>query len=158
MRWLVGLCLRRRGTVATLTLLALVLGAWGALQVPLDVFPEFLPPSVTIQTEAPGLTPQLIEQLVTTPIENAINGAPALAAMRSESIPGLSVITIQFRDGTNLYTARQSISEKLSELGNSLPSGVSQPRLSPLVSSTMDLLMVGLVSDKVDDYTLHING
>lgn len=154
MRWLVGLCLRRRGTVAILTLLALVFGAWGALQVPLDVFPEFLPPTVTIQTEAPGLTPQLVEQLVTTPIENAINGAPGLAAMRSESIPGLSVITIQFRDGTNLYTARQSISEKLSELGNSLPTGVDQPRLSPLVSSTMDLLMVGLVSDKIDDYTL----
>ncbi len=96
----------------------------------------------------------MVEQLVTTRIENAVNGAPGLAALRSESIPGLSVITIQFRDGTNLYNARQSISEKLSELGNALPSSVDLPRLSPLVSSTKDLLMVGLVSDKVDDFTL----
>ncbi len=120
----------------------------------MDVFPEFLPPLVTIQTEAPGFTPVEVEQLVTTPIENAVKGAPGLATIRSQSIPGLSVITIQFREGSNLYNARQSISERLSELGNSLPTGVDQPKLSPLVSSTMDLLMIGLVSDRADLYTL----
>ena len=153
MRQLVSLCLRYRGVVAVLTFLALVLGGWTVSQIPLDVFPEFVPPSVSIQTEAPGFTPLQVEQLVTKPIENAVNGATGIATMRSESIAGLSVITITFHDGANLYTARQGISERLSELGG-LPANVNQPRLSPLVSSTKDLLMIGLTSDKVDLFTL----
>jgi CzcA family heavy metal efflux pump len=154
MRSLVSLCVRNHGVVAVLTLLALVLGCWGALRAPVDVFPEFVPSQVDIQTEAPGFAPQQVEELVTRPIENVVNGAAGLATLRSESIPGLSVITITFADGVDLYTARQGISERLSELGSSLPTGVSSPKLSPLVSSTMDLLKVGLVSDKVDAYTL----
>ena len=154
MRWLIDLCLRRRGAVAALTLLALVLGGWGALRVPLDVFPEFVPPAVDIQTEAPGFAPEQVEQLVTKPIENAINGAPGLLTMRSESIPGLSVVKLQFVDSANLYNARQGISERLSALSGKLPSGVEPPELSPLVSSTKNLLMIGLTSDKVDAYTL----
>ena len=154
MRWLVALCLRRRGAIAALTILALVLGGWGALQVPLDVFPEFVPPAVTVQTEAPGFAPEQVEQLVTKPIENTLNGAPGLLTMRSESIPGLSVVKLQFEDSANLYNARQGISERLSELGGKLPNGVEPPKLSPLVSSTKNLLMIGLTSDKVDAFTL----
>src|ERR1700761_5080360 len=74
--------------------------------------------------------------------------------MRSESIPGLSVVTVTFADGVDVHIARQGISERLSELGSSLPTGVGVPRLSPLVSSTMDLLKIGLLSDKVDTYAL----
>ncbi len=154
MRALVSLCVRHFGAVTALTLLALVLGCWGALQAPLDVFPEFVPSQVDIQTEAPGFAPQQVEELVTKPIENVVNGAAGLATLRSESIPGLSVITITFADNVDLHVARQGISERLSELGSSLPTGVASPKLSPLVSSTMDLLKVGLVSDKVDAYTL----
>ena len=154
MRSLISLCVRNHGVVAVLTLLALVLGCWGALRSPVDVFPEFVPSQVDIQTEAPGFAPQQVEELVTRPIENVVNGAAGLATLRSESIPGLSVITITFADGVDLYAARQGISERLSELGRSLPTGVSSPKLSPLVSSTMDLLKVGLVSDRVDAYTL----
>ena len=154
MRTLVSLCVRNYGVVTVLTVLALVLGCWGALRSSVDVFPEFVPSQVDIQTEAPGFAPQQVEELVTRPIENLVNGAAGLATLRSESIPGLSVISITFADGVDLYTARQGISERLSELGSSLPTGVSSPRLSPLVSSTMDLLKVGLVSDTVDAYTL----
>jgi len=154
MRWLVSLCVRHYGVVTVLSALALVLGCWGALRSSVDVFPEFVPSQVDIQTEAPGFAPQQVEELVTRPIENLVNGAAGLATLRSESIPGLSVIKITFADGVDLYTARQGISERLSELGSSLPAGVSTPKLSPLVSSTMDLLKVGLVSDKVDAYTL----
>ena len=154
MRWLIALCLRRRGAVTALTLLALVLGGWGALRVPLDVFPEFVPPAVDIQTEAPGFAPEQVEQLVTKPIENAINGAPGLLTMRSESIPGLSVIKLQFVDSANLYNARQGISERLSALSGKLPTGVEPPELSPLVSSTKNLLMIGLTSSKLDAFTL----
>ena len=154
MRWLVDLCTRHAGTIATLTLLALVLGLWTARSAPLDVFPEFVPSMVDIQTEAPGFTAQQVEQLVTKPIESAVNGATGLVSIRSQSIQGLSVITIQFADGINLYDARQGISERLGELGSTLPSGVESPRLSPLTSSTMDLLKVGLVSDRLNAFEL----
>src|SRR5579859_7227580 len=154
MRWLVGLCVRYAGTLATLTLIALVAGLWATQNAPLDVFPDFVPSTVDIQTEAPGFTAQQVEQLVTKPIENAVNGAAGLATMRSESIPGLSVVSITFNRGVDVHVARQGISERLSELGSSLPAGVGPPKLSPLVSSTMDLLKIGLLSDKVDAYTL----
>jgi CzcA family heavy metal efflux pump len=154
MRALVALCVRHFGIISALTVAALVLGSWGALHSPLDVFPEFVPSQVTIQTEAPGFAPQQVEELVTRPIEYAVNGASGLATLRSESIPGLSVVTITFARNVDVYLARQVISERLSELGNALPAGVASPRLSPLVSSTMDLLKIGLLSDKVDAYTL----
>src|SRR5580692_6289238 len=154
MRALVTLCVRHFGAITALTIFALVLGGWQALRSPLDVFPEFVPSQVDIQTEAPGFSPQQVEELVTRPVENAVNGASGLATLRSESIPGLSVVTITFADGIDLHIARQGISERLSELGSSLPTGAGVPKLSPLVSSTMDLLKIGLVSDKVDAYTL----
>src|SRR5471032_1422924 len=154
MRWLVSLCVRYAGTIATLTLLALLAGLWATRTAPLDVFPDFVPSTVDIQTEAPGFTAQQVEQLVTKPIENAVNGTPGLATMRSESIPGLSLITIQFGDNIDLYNARQGISERLSELGSALPAGVDTPKLSPLTSSTMDLLKIGLLSDKLTPFEL----
>ncbi len=154
MRWLVELCVRYAGAMATLTLIALLAGFWAARNAPLDVFPEFVPSTVDIQTEAPGFTAQQVEQLVTKPIENAVNGATGLATIRSQSIPGLSVINIQFADNINLYNARQGISERLGELGSSLPLGVGTPKLSPLTSSTMDLLLIGLTSDKLDAFAL----
>ena len=154
MRALVALSVRHYGAISALTLLALVFGTWSALRSPLDVFPEFVPSQVDIQTEAPGFAPQQVEELVTKQIENAVNGAAGLATLRSESIPGLSVVTITFADGVDVHVARQGISERLSELGSTLPAGVGTPKLSPLVSSTMDLLKIGLLSDKVDAYTL----
>jgi CzcA family heavy metal efflux pump len=154
MRWLVGLCVRYAGTIATLTLILLAVGLWGLRSAPLDVFPEFVPSSVDIQTEAPGFTAQQVEQLVTKPIESAVNGATGLASIRSQSIPGLSVITIQFGDNIDLYNARQGISERLGELGATLPAGIGAPQLSPLTSSTMDLLKIGLTSDKLSAFEL----
>jgi CzcA family heavy metal efflux pump len=154
MRALVALCVRHFGSVTAATVLALVLGSWGALRSALDVFPEFVPSQVEIQTEAPGFAPQQVEELVTKPIENAVNGTAGLATLRSESIPGLSVVTVTFANGADVHVTRQGIAERLGELGSSLPSGVATPKLSPLVSSTMDLLKIGLVSDKVDAYTL----
>ncbi|MDB6103257.1 MAG: AcrB/AcrD/AcrF family protein [Gammaproteobacteria bacterium] len=153
MRALVALCVRHYGAITALTLMALILGGWGAMQAPLDVFPEFVPSQVDVQTEAPGFAPQQVEELVTRQVENAVNGSAGIATMRSESIPGLSVVTITFADGIDVHVARQGIAERLSEIGT-LPAGVGTPKLSPLVSSTMDLLKIGLLSDKVDAYTL----
>ena len=154
MRALVSLCVRHFGAVSALSLFALILGCFSAMHAPLDVFPDFVPSQVDIQTEAPGFAPQQVEELVTKQVENAVNGAPGLATLRSESIPGLSVVTINFADGIDVHVARQGISERLSELGSSLPAGVGTPKLSPLVSSTMDLLKIGLLSTQVDAYTL----
>jgi CzcA family heavy metal efflux pump len=154
MRALVALCVRHYGSVTALTVVALVLGTWAALRTPLDVFPEFVPTQVEVQTEAPGFAPQQVEELVTRPIETAVNGAAGLATLRSESIPGLSVVNISFASGVDVHVARQGVAERLAELGGSLPAGVGPPKLSPLVSSTMDLLKIGLLSDKVDAYTL----
>jgi CzcA family heavy metal efflux pump len=154
MRALVSLCVRHFGAVSALSLFALVLGSWAAMRVPLDVFPEFVPSQVDIQTEAPGFAPQQVEELVTKQIENAVNGASGIATLRSESIPGLSVVTISFTADIDVHVARQAISERLSELGSSLPAGVGTPKLSPLVSSTMDLLKIGLLSDRADAYAL----
>src|SRR5258708_27653573 len=154
MHAIVSLCVRQFGAVRELSLFALILGCWGAMRAPLDVFPEFVPSQVDIQTEAPGFAPQQVEELVTKQVENAVNGAPGLATMRSESIPGLSVVTINFADGVDVHVARQGISELLSELGSSLPAGVGTPKLSPLVSSTMHLLKIGLLSEQADAYAL----
>ncbi len=154
MKRLVELCVRYAGTLTTLTLIALLAGLWSLRSAPLDVFPDFVPSTVDIQTEAPGFTAEQVEQLITKPIENAVNGATGLATIRSESIPGLSVINIQFLDKIDLYNARQGIAERLSELGASLPLGVGSPKLSPLTSSTMDLLKIGLRSEKLDALAL----
>src|SRR5712672_460447 len=154
MRGLVSLCVRHFGSVTALSVLALLLGCWGVMRAPLDVFPEFVPSQVDIQTEAPGFAPEQVEELVTKRIESAVNGAAGLATMRSESIPGLSVVTITFTDKVDVHVARQGVSDRLSEIGSTLPTGVGTPKLSPLVSSTMDLLKIGLVSDKVDAYAL----
>lgn len=154
MRRFVDLCVRYAGTLATLTLIGLLAGLWMVRNAPLDVFPDFVPSTVDIQTEAPGFTAQQVEQLVTKPIENTVNGATGLATIRSQSIPGLSVVKIQFADNIDLYNARQGISERLSELGSSLPLGVETPKLSPLTSSTMDLLLIGIQSDRLDAFAL----
>ena len=107
MRAIVTLCVRHFGAVTALTILALVLGCWGALRSPLDVFPEFVPSQVDIQTEAPGFAPQQVEELVTKQVENAVNGAAGLATLRSESIPGLSVVTITFAGKETFKTGGQ---------------------------------------------------
>src|ERR1039458_8954451 len=110
MRLLVSLCVRHFGAVTALTIFALVLGCMGALNSPLEVFPEFVPSQVDIQTEAPGFAPQQVEELVTRQVENTVNGAAGLATMRSESIPGLSVVTITFNSAIDVHVARQGIS------------------------------------------------
>src|SRR5260370_10814395 len=131
MRSLVALCVRHYGAIPAITLMALILGGWGAMQAPLDVFPEFVPSQVDVQTEAPGFAPQQVEELVTRQVENAVNGSAGIATMRSESIPGLSVVTITFADGVDVHVARQGIAERLSEICT-LPAGVGPPTWSPL--------------------------
>ncbi len=146
---IVQISLRHRGIVIALAVALLAWGSYIAGRAPLDVFPEFVSPQAAIQTESPGLSAEQVETLVTRPVESAVNGAADLASVRSESIQGLSVVTAVFKDGTNIYLARQALAEKLGTLARQLPDGVRAPTLAPLTSSTMDLLKVGMLSEKM---------
>lgn len=153
MRSLITLALRYRLGLALLTPALLVLGSLLALRTPLDVFPEFVAPQIVIQTEARGLAPEQVEALVTRPIESAVNGTPGLLTLRSNSIAGLSVVTLVLEDDYDILRARQAVTEKLTPLVEQLPQG-AHPALEPLTSSTMDLLKIGLVSDRLDSMAL----
>jgi CzcA family heavy metal efflux pump len=111
-----------------------------------DVFPEFAPPQVSIQTEAVGLTPEQVEVLVTRPIENAISGVPGLRTIRSASIQGLSVVTVFFESSSDIYRDRQVVAERLAAAAQELPQGVQAPVMTPLTSSASRMLVVGLTS------------
>ncbi|MGH9344402.1 MAG: efflux RND transporter permease subunit, partial [Terriglobia bacterium] len=113
-----------------------------------DVFPEFAPAQVVIQTEAPGLSPRQVEQVVTTPIESAIAGVTGIQTLRSGSIQGLSVITVIFKSGGSIYLDRQLVAERLTTVATELPAGV-RPIITPLTSSTSTVLEVGLTSKKL---------
>src|SRR5215471_8228979 len=107
LRAVVDFCLRFRGIVVALAAVVLVYGVQTTRRAKLDVFPEFVPPRVSIQTEAPGLAAEQVEMLVTTPLEAAINGLGHLDALRSESIQGLSVVAVVLEEGTDIFHDRQ---------------------------------------------------
>src|SRR5438552_13749081 len=118
---LVNFSVRFRGVVVALACLLIGYGIYIATISKFDVFPEFAPPQVVIQTEAPGFSPEEVEALVTRPIENSVNGAGNIESERSQSIQGLSVVTVIFREGTDILRARQSIGERLTELTGQMP-------------------------------------
>src|ERR1051325_3659922 len=154
LRSLVQFSLKYRGIVVALACVVLGYGLYVASNAKLDVFPNFVQPQVVVQTECPGLAPEQVELLVTVPIESAVNGLGEMESLRSESIEGLSVITAVFKEGTDIFRARQMLGEILAETATELPAGVKSPRMTPLTSSTMDLLKIGLVSDKLSPMEL----
>ena len=145
---IVRFSLRFRGIIISLGILFTAYGIYTLTQAKYGVFPEFAPPQAVIQTESPGLSPEQVEVLVTTPIESTVNGIPGLQSLRSRSIQGLSVVTVTFKYGTDVYRDRQLVSERLSTLSGQLPAGVKQPEMTPLVPSTGLTLVIGLTSRK----------
>ncbi len=131
-----------------LACMVIVYGIYTAQRAKYDVYPEFAPPQVVVQTEAPGLSSSDVETLVTRPVEYALNGTPGLETIRSQSIQGLSVVTVVFADRTNIFRARQMVSERLSEAVAQLPEGARNPAMAPLVGATSLTLIVGLTSEK----------
>jgi len=116
---------------------AIIVTVWGFItvsQMPLDVFPNFAPPQVEIQTEAPGLAPEEVESLVTLPIESAINGTSGVQTVRSSSAVGISVVKVTFNWNTNIYQARQLVTERLQQAATKLPEGIETPQISPISS------------------------
>jgi CzcA family heavy metal efflux pump len=140
--------LRFRGVVIALALTLAGYGIYAFTQADYDVFPEFAPPQVVVQVEAPGLSPEQVETLVTQPVENAINGVEGIDSLRSQSIQGLSVSTVTFRPNRDIYRARQAIAERLANLANQLPQGVAAPAMTPLTSSMSMVLVAGLTSEE----------
>ena len=138
--------LRMRGLVMVGAALMVAYGAYTATQAQLGVFPEFAPPKVTVQTQVPGLSPEEVEQLVTLPLERAINGVPGLEHLRSRSLQGISVIDAVFKEGTGIYLARQQVAERLAQAAGHLPQGTGTPTLAPLASSTGYAYAFGLTS------------
>jgi CzcA family heavy metal efflux pump len=146
MRWIVATALRLRVVVAALAVLLLIVGARQTRETPLDVFPEFSPPLVEVQTEAPGLSTPEVESLVTVPIENALNGVRGLKTLRSKSVLGLSSVVAIFENGADLMQARQLVQERLTTLAGQLPAVARPPvMLSPL-SSTSRVMKIGVTS------------
>ncbi|ACT48236.1 efflux RND transporter permease subunit [Methylotenera mobilis] len=145
MQALVRFSIRFSGVIIGLASLIIVYGLFSLTRSNLDVFPEFAPTQIIIQTESPGLSAELVESLVTQPIETSAAGTVGIKSMRSQSIPGLSIVTIIFNESTDIYRNRQVIAERLSTLGNKLPQGIT-PNITPLTSSASTVLGFGLTS------------
>jgi CzcA family heavy metal efflux pump len=119
-----------------------------------DVFPEFAPPQVIVETEAPGFSSEQVETLVTQIIEQAVGGAGGIATMRSSSIQGLSAVQINFNLSSDIYKDRQMIGERLADVANKLPAGVNAPVMTPLSSTTDIVTGIALTSDTLNSIQL----
>ncbi len=144
---LVQFSIRFYGVVIALAVILVFYGSYRFSNAGLDIFPEFSPKQVIIQTEAPGLSAEQVEVLVTQQIETSISGLIGLKFTRSESIQGLSIVTALFDESSDIYRNRQLISERLSSLASQLPDGVEMPVAVPLSSSSATILTIGLNSD-----------
>ena len=143
---IVRFSVRYAGVVVALAATLIGYGIYTVSRANLDVFPEFSPSQVVLQIEAPGLSAELVETLVTQPIENALAGVPRLTDLRSQSIPGLSVVTVVFEDGSDVYRNRQVVGERIAALAAQMPAGIAAPTMTPLTSSASTVLGIGLTS------------
>lgn len=142
---LVRFSIRFSGVIIGLACLILLYGIYTLTRSNLDVFPEFSPTQIIIQTESPGLSAELVESLVSQPIESSIAGSVGIKSMRSQSIPGLSIVTVIFNEQTDIFRNRQVVAERLATLSNKLPPFIS-PNITPLTSSASTILGVGVTS------------
>lgn len=147
MKYIIETALKQRWIVVALSILLMVMGIQIVRNTPMDVFPEFSPLLVEIQTEGPGLSTSEIEQLVTIPIENVLNGVKGMKVMRSKSVQGLSSVVTIFNESTELMSARQLVQERLLTLSGQLPSVVKTPVILSPLSSLSRVMKIGVTSD-----------
>ena len=144
---IIGFSLQNRILVLVVSVLLLIGGTYTAMHTEVDVFPDLNAPTVVIMTEANGMAAEEVEQLVTFPVETAVNGATGVRRVRSSSTNGFSVVWVEFDWDTDIYLARQIVSEKLAVVSESLPANVGKPTLGPQSSILGEMLIVGLTAD-----------
>ena len=144
---IIGFSLQNRILVLVASVLLLIGGTYAAMHTEVDVFPDLNAPTVVIMTEANGMAAEEVEQLVTFPVETAVNGATGVRRVRSSSTNGFSVVWVEFDWDTDIYLARQIVSEKLAVVNESLPANVGKPTLGPQSSILGEMLIVGLTAD-----------
>ncbi|HZA83019.1 MAG TPA: efflux RND transporter permease subunit, partial [Actinomycetes bacterium] len=149
MRWIVGSSLKFRYLVVAVAAAMVFLGVGQLRQLPVDVFPEFAPPKVEIQTPCLGLSASEVEALVTTPLEQTLNGLPGLDVLRSKSVEQLSQIQLIFDRGTDLINARQLVAERLATVTPTLPTWASPPVMLQPLSATSRVMKIGLSSESL---------
>ena len=147
MSWLIRASMQFRFIVLMIAVGLIIVGIRTADSIPLDVFPEFAPPLVEIQTEAPGISTEDVESLISVPIENAVNGIPFVKAVRSKSVLGLSSVRLIFASGTDLLMARQLVQERVTLVAPQLPMVARPPVILPPLSSLSRCMKIGLWSD-----------
>jgi len=147
--FIIRFALRFRGIIVVLACLLVAYGFYVLGHASYDAFPEFAPPQVDVQTEAPGFASEQVETLVTRPIEASISGVPNLQRITSSSIQGLSDIKVYFDPSTDLFRDRQLVAERLAAVLSQLPTGVEPPAMTPLTSSAATVLVIGFTSSKL---------
>lgn len=146
--------LNNRITVLVSAAILLIAGVYTAKNMDIDVFPDLNAPTVVVMTEAKGMAPEEVERLVSFPIETAVNGATDVRRVRSSSTMGFSVVWVEFNWGTDIYLARQIVTEKLTALGEALPDGIGKPTLGPQSSILGEVLTIGLSSETISQLDL----
>src|SRR5436309_12328819 len=149
MRWIVGSSLRYRWLVAGAAVAMLFFGFQGLRSEKVDVFPEFARVQVQIETSCVGLSTSEVEELVTVPLEDALNGVPGVDVIRSQSVGQLSSITLQFKSGADELHARQLVQERLQGVTPTLPTWAAPPAMLPRKSATSRVMMIGLSSSTI---------
>src|SRR5690554_1100280 len=144
---IISFSLNNRLVVLIASLLLTLSGLYVASEMEVDVFPDLNAPTVVVMTEAHGMATEEVERLVTFPIETAVNGATDVRRVRSTSTTGFSVVWVEFNWGTDIYIARQIVSEKLAVVKDALPSNVVSPTLGPQSSILGELMIIGLTAD-----------
>lgn len=156
MRFIVASSLRWRYLVVAAAGALIFFGAQTLGHQKVDVFPEFAPITVELQTECLGLSPSEVGQLVTVPLENGLQGVPGVNLVRSESVPQLSAIFLYFKNGTDILQARQLVQERLSQAAPTLPTWCTPPQLYPIVSATSRVIQIGLSSNTISRLDLSV--
>ena len=144
---IIHFALNNRIVILVAAFLLLFGGFYVAKNMEIDVFPDLNAPTVVVMTEANGMAAEEVERLVTFPIETAVNGATDVRRVRSSSVTGFSIVWVEFGWGTDIYKARQIVTEKLAALGDALPENIGQPTLGPQSSIMGEVLTIGLSSD-----------